>query len=290
MPASENPIVGANVLLKAGAVLVGGQTGATLTHTANALDLAVKGQGLWGDQLDGEHEFSISLPALETESDGTHRVGADGTVSITVDDGTGAVTVPGLSELTVTLSNEFDDRAGLDDPLWRQIAVVGKSMEASLTGDWYDPNATSGAAYAMLDALIDPSTATDTLEIVFSFGSFQLSGSVRASDMELDFPGAGEGLTQASFTLGNSGAMAAGGAAIDSGLQALVDAYFNETQVSALIEQQDGAGAELDGATGFSGNALVEQIEMSASRAEALTISTDLVGDGALTTLDQVVP
>lgn len=275
--APENAITGVGLLFKADDILVGGQESAQLSYTAGLIELLTKNAGFWGKTLNGEAEWNVTANNVHTEDDGTHKVGADGTVSLAITYNSTTETVPGLNELTATLSSELSPRGGLGDPLWRMLRVTGLGLQIETSGDWYDPNSTAGAAYGLI---LDAQEAGDTVDFELTFGALTFSGSLRPGDWTLDTAQRGDNAS-IDFSFQHDDEITRTGT-IDAGLEALLMKWFDRGTVSALIEYQED-GSKVDGATEFTGAAFVETLTLSASRAEELRIEAALAGDGALT-------
>jgi len=286
MAAPETEIVGVNALVKTNDNLIGGQLGAQLSFTAGLIEILDKQSGLWGESIPGRAEWDLSLDNAYTESDSSHEVGANDNAKVEVTYDSTTNVVPGLSDFSATLSAETTSVAGLDDPLWRYQRVTGLGMDLSLSGQYFDPASTAGAAYGQI---LDAQEAGDTIDVTITFGAMALTGTMRPSDWTLDLPSEQETATL-DFDFRHEGAIQhqhqSGG--IDSGLDALIDAWFSRSKVTALIEYQED-GSKVDGATKYDGDAWVSEIGLEASEGEELSMSVDLVGDGPLNRATQTV-
>jgi hypothetical protein len=283
MAAPETEIVGVNALVKANSTLIGGQLGAQLSFTAGLIEILDKQSGLWGESIPGRAEWDLSLDNAYTESDSSHEVGANDNAKVEIDYNSTTNVVPGLSDFSATLSAETTSVAGLDDPLYRYQRVTGLGMDLSLSGQYFDPASTAGAAYGQI---LDAQEAGDTIDVTITFGALSLTGTIRPSDWTLDLPSEQETATL-DFDFRHEGAIRHSGS-IDSGLDALIDAWFNRSKVTALIEYQEG-GSKVDGATQYDGDTWVSEIDLEASEGEELSMSVDLVGDGPLNRATQTV-
>jgi hypothetical protein len=283
MAAPETEVIGVNCLVKAGGTLIGGQLGAQLSYTAGLLEILDKQSGLWGQSLPGRAEWDLSLDNAYTEGDGTHEVGANNVAKVEITYNSTTNVVPGLADFTATLSAEADSVSGLDDPLWRYQRITGLGMDLSMSGQYFDPASTAGAAYGQI---LDAQEAGDTIDVSITFGSLTLTGTIRPSDWTLDLPSEQETATL-DMDFRHEGAITHSGT-IDSGLDALIDAWFNRTKVAALIEYQED-GSKVDGATKWDGDTWVSEIALEASEGEELTMSVDLMGEGPLNRSTQTV-
>lgn len=283
MAAPENVIVGADVVLLAGGTLIGGQLGAQLARNENAIEILDKDEGLFPTSLPGVGEWEITIDNAHTESDGTHRVGANDNFQLSVNDGSTDYPLTDLTSISATLTAELSSSAGLDDDLWRYQRITLKRFEVSTTGRWQDPLSTLGAPYG---AILDAQEAGDTLDATVTIGGLTLTVTVRPGNWNLDLPPAGD-LASVEFNYRQEGEVTQSGS-LDTGQQGIIDAWFDGTKVTALLETREN-GTKLDGATKFEGDAWVGSIELSAQRGEALNQSYTIVGDGALTRAAQTV-
>ena len=282
MPDLQTEQVGANIILIADGTEVGGQTGATLNLTAGVTDINTKEVGLWRNTLEGLQSSSIDLDQLYTESDGSHEVGANGEGQIELTYDASTEIIKGLDSLDGSLSLTPDAVGALENDLWERNIATGLEGEFSTSGAYFDPQATNGAAY---DLLLSAQEARATVDAVVTFGDLILSCALRPGDWSLDAPG-DQSRASIDFTLLSEGEITndtvAG--ALDTGLEAFLTAFFAPQTVLAGVEIQDGYGnARLAGSTYWEVDCWVSSIDFSASFGDPLSLSTELLGDGALT-------
>jgi len=68
---------------------------------------------------------------------------------------------------------------------------------------------------------------------------------------------------------------------VDGGLDAALDAYFNRSTVTSLIEYQED-GTAVTGATKYEGDGFVSSIELSGTQGETLDFNYEIQGSGPL--------
>jgi hypothetical protein len=258
--------------------VVGGQTEANLSLTAGLLDILVKSADVWGEQLNGRRQWDLEANTVFEEETGDWKVGANGNVRLEITyDGT-TIKIPELDDLSATFSTDFNNAAGLEDPLWRFQRPTGLSAEIQTTGSYLDPNSTIGDPYRKL---LDAQEAGDGVDFTLYFGAnLQISGTVAVGDWTASFPSAGDKATF-EFTLPNKGAVSFTGA-IDEGLGLVLESWVNRWKASALLEYQDESNNRVSGATAWRGESWISEVSLEASTGEELTTSISQAGDGAL--------
>lgn len=256
-----------------------GETGAELSRTYGLLDALDKDAGFWGDQINGRGEWDLTLDVFHTESDGSHQAPANDNVKLEITVGGTTYKAIGLEDLTATFTSELDERAGLEDPLWRYVRVVGQSMEITTSGAYFDPESTNGE---FIKQVQQEAAAGNAISFTFTFGSLQFSGELRASDYTLDAP-ADNSTATLDFTFTESGAITFSGS-VETGLDLLVSAFFNRDRVHALMEKTAEDGTRVTGATRYSGQGPVEELTLEASSTgdSPISQSYSVAGDGPL--------
>jgi len=289
MPNLETEQVGANILLVAGGTLIGGQTGATLNLSAGVTDINTKDTGLYRNTLEGLQSWSIDSEQLYTEDDGSHDVAADGKVQIELTYDGSTEVIKGLDTLDMSLTATPDSVGAFEDSLWEENIITGLEAEVSTSGAYFDPEATDGAAYKLLLAAQE---ARDTVDAVVTFDALTLALSLRPGDWSLDAPG-DQSRASIDFTLLSEGTITDNtvAASLDSGLQALIDAWIAPSTVTASVEIQDTyGGSRLAGSTYWDGDVWVTGIDLSASFGDPFEVSATLTGNGPLTRNQEPTP
>jgi hypothetical protein len=256
-----------------------GETGAELSRTYGLLDALDKDAGFWGDQINGRGEWDLALDVLHTESGGAHQAPADDNVKLEIDVGGTTYKAKGVEDLTATFTSELGDRAGLEDPLWRYVRVVGQSMEITTSGAYFDPESDNGK---FIKQVQQEAAAANTISFTLTFGSLEFTGKLRASDYALDAPADNSTATM-DFTFTESGPVTFSGS-VATGLDLLVSAFMNRDRVHALVEKTADDGTRVTGATRYSGQGPVEELTLEASAIgdSPLSQSYSIAGDGPL--------
>lgn len=265
-------------------LLLEGETSTQLEHTENLIDLITKDAGYWGEKIPGLAEWSLSLESVFTDDSGEHKVGGDGIVKVEVKGQSGSwQEVEGLDEAEITFSSETDTRGGLEDPLWRYLKVTGLGMEVSMSGDWYDPQATSGAAY---DEMLTAQENANPLDIRVTIGALTFEGEARPGDWSGDFPGGNEDAS-GDWALMHDSEITRASGVVEDALDLLISTYFARDRVSSFVRKFDDQGNEQSGATAFTGESVLSDLTFTASRGEELTVSATQEGDGPLKRITQ---
>jgi len=281
MPDLQTEQVGANIILIYDETEVGGQTGATLNLSANVTDVNTKDTGIYRNTLEGLQSWSIDAEQLYTEDDGTHLVAADGNAQIEITYDGSTEVVQGLDTLDLSLSANPESVGALTDPLFESNIITGLQSEISMSGAYFDPKATSGAAY---DLLLTAQEARDTVDVTITFGALVLAFSVRAGDWSLDAPG-DQSRATIDFTLPSEGTITDNtvDGSLDTALQGILDAWFGPSKLLARIDLQENyAGARVAGSTYWEGDVWITTFDVSASFGDPVEISATLTGDGEL--------
>ena len=281
MPDLQTQQVGADIIIVSDNTVIGGQTGATLNVTAGVTDINTKNLGLFRNTLEGLQSWSIDADQLYTEDDGAHLVGANDEVLLELAYTGPPAFVQGLDTLELSLTATPDAVGALTDPLWESNIIAGLEAEISMSGSYFDPEATSGEAYEML---LSAQEARETLEATIIFGNLSLQFDVRPGDWSLDAPG---DQTRASidFTLPSEGTIVNNTTdeSLDAGWQGLLDAWFDPSKLLTRVElQEDYDGPRVDGSTYWEGEVWVTGLDVSATFGEPVDVSATLTGDGPL--------
>lgn len=279
MAAPANEIVGVNVLAKYNGTLVGGQTDLNLEKSVNLQEVDDKSAGFFGKSIPGFKETQVSLDNAYTGSGGEHLLGEDDNVEVelTSQDGSTTEVVQGLQEMTCTLESDLTEVQTLQSVDAKEYRVAGQSLDLSLSGQYFDPQATDGAGH---DLILSAEENDELLTLALTFGALSIEGDIRPSDWTLQAPAGNETATFDS-TFRHEGVINQNGS-VDGGLDAGIDAWFNRNTISLLVEYQQG-GAAVTGATKYEGNAFVSSMELSGTQGEPLDLNYDLEVTGGLT-------
>jgi uncharacterized ParB-like nuclease family protein len=279
MAAPANEIVGVNVLAKYNGTLLGGQTDLSLEKSVNLQEVEDKSAGFFGKSIPGFKETQVSLDNAYTGSGGEHLLGQNDNVEVelTSQDGSTTEVVQGLQEMTCTLESDLVEVQTLQSVDAKEYRVAGQSLDLSLSGQYFDPQATDGAGH---DLILSAEENDELLTLALTFGALTISGDIRPSDWTLQAPAGNETATFDS-TFRHEGAITRSGT-VDGGLDAGIDAWFNRNTISLLVEYQEG-GAAVTGATKYEGSAFVSSMELSGTQGEPLDLNYDLEVTGGLT-------
>jgi len=253
------------------------QTQASLELPESINELAKKEDQEWGATQQGQKEFNVTGGTILQNNNSENAVGADGVASLSLN-GTDLL---GLTSLEATFSNGFTERGDLEDSLWRKITVSEKNLDVSASGFYQDPTTTDGAG---LDEVLTAKENGNTIPFTLDFDTLTFSGDLRPGDLTIDMPERGDDV-EVDIDFQHDGVIGLDYASLDTGQRAILDAWFDETTVTANMQHIEGdpIGSDpVDGSTEYEGDTLVEEINLSAERAEPLEMEFDLAGDGAL--------
>ncbi len=271
-------IAAVEMVLSMGGSYVVAQTDATLEIPADILELAKKEDSKWGATLQGQQDFSVSGATIFQDSTQANPVGADGVVSV----GAGGSDVLGLTSVEVTFTNGFTEVGDVEDPLWTFRRVSEKEMELSLSGYFKDPNNTDGAG---LDNILTAKENGNVIPLTLDFGDLTFSGDIRPGDVSINSNERGDQV-ETDVTLQHDGPITLDSGTLDTGQEAILNSWFDESILTATLEHIQGDPATddpVDGSTFYEGDTLVETVTLSAERQEDLGLEFDLAGNGALT-------
>jgi len=279
MAAPSNEVVGVNVLTKYGGTLVGGQTDLSLEKSVNLQEVEDKEAGFFGNSIPGFKESQISLDNAYTGTGGEHLLGKDDNVKVelTSEDGNTTETVQGLQEMTCTLESDLTEVQTFQSVDAKEYRVAGQSLDLSLSGQYFDPEATDGAGH---DLILSAEESGEYLTLALTFGALTIEGDIRPEDWTLQAPAGNETATFDS-NFRHEGVITHSGS-IDGGLDAAIDAWFNRNTLSLLVEYQEG-GSTVTGATKYESSAFVSTLELSGTQGEPLNLNQDLEVTGGLT-------
>jgi hypothetical protein len=270
-------IKGVNLVLDIDASYLVGQTQASLELPENINELAKKEDQEWGATQQGRREFNVTGGTILQDSTSENPVGANGVVTLSL----GGTDLLGLTSLEATFSNGFTERGDLQDALWRLITVSEKSLDISASGFYQDPNTTDGAG---LDEVLTAKENGNTIPFTLDFDDLTFSGDLRPGDLTIDAPERGDDV-EVDIDFQHDGVITLDSGSLDTGQDAILNAWFDETLVTANMEhiQGDPIGSNpVDSSTEYEGDTLVEEITLSAERTEPLEMEFDLAGDGSL--------
>lgn len=277
MPTSGEQ-VGFNFLLEIDDTIVGGGTSHTITKEVDMIDIVNKESVRWNRRLPSirTHNTDFDLHYLE---DGAEFIGR-GNALLEVDDGTGYVTVPGVTESTFGMELSVEDSGGQDKPRWRYIIPNRKDITLSFTANYIDPATVEGNAFEIIRTA---KANSDTLDVRVTVAGATYEGPIHigslseSTDTDSIVPIEVEMMSQGAWTQTTPGN-------IDTG-QGLLFANFFEPDPSYLsfsTVNVDGTGDPVDGATVDSGEALLTSLEVTMPDEEDVTISGSLTGHGPL--------
>ena len=270
-------IKGVDLVLDIDASFLIAQTEASLELPENILDLAKKEDQEWGATLQGLREWNVTGATIFQDSNSENPVGADGVVDLQLD----TTMLNGLTSLEATFTNDFTERGDLKDDLWRRLAVSAKDLSVTASGFYQDPASTDGAG---LDKILSAKENGTVIPFTLTFGTLTFIGDLRPGDLTIDAPERGDDV-QFDIDFQHDGVISLDSGALDTGQDAILNAWFDETLVTANMEHIEGdptTSDPVDQSTEYEGDALVEEVTLSAARAEDLAMDFDLAGDGSL--------
>ena len=223
MAASTEVLAAKDLIVKAGATIIGGQDEATLNWNVNSTDLAPKMNNNWRKSLVGLKGWSIDIGGLWYEGTPADRTrGFGSSLGIRDVGGTSYTNLSGLSSLTFALNLATRQVANQDHADWLVELPDLKSSTISVEADYIDPNATNGAA---LGKVLTAFENGNDLEFKYSFGAqgssfvgtvMPVPGSITAAD----------GNATIGFDLEAQGVVTETLSNADAGLSALLAAFF----------------------------------------------------------------
>jgi hypothetical protein len=270
-------IKGVNLVLDIGANYLIGQTQASLELPENINELAKKEDQEWGATQQGQKAFNVTGGTILQDNTSENPVGANGVVTLSLN-GTDLL---GLNSLEATFGNGFTERGDLEDSLWRKITVSEKNLDISASGFYQDPNTTDGSG---LDEVLTAKENGNTISFTLDVDDLTFSGDLRPGDLTIDAPERGDDV-EVDIDFQHDGVITLNSGSLDTGQDAILNAWFDETLVTANMEHISGdpvGSNPVDGSTEYEGDTLVEEVTLSAERAEPLEMEFDLAGDGSL--------
>lgn len=276
-------ISGVRFVVKQDSTLIGAQGSASLNLSQDLRDLVTKNNFGAVDHLSGRQEWSVSQDGFGLDQDGEVFI-SNGKASLELDipDGQGGTTtkeITNLDSLSISLIQEIYERGALDKELWRYIGFAEYMAEISIEGSYIDPETSAGEVYKEIFKAKDNS---NKIPFTLTVDGMTISGDVAPGDMEIAADPSGEDVT-ISVDFATSGDFTKGGTSLDSSIDDLIQAYFDQTKVTLGIENVDDSGTAVSGTTSFTGDSIISQIDLEFTDGEEATTSFEFAGDGELT-------
>lgn len=276
MPAPTIVQVGLDFLYKFGGTAIGGRRGGALRLTQETIDTTSASSGRWRSLLGNTRAWDLSLDGLFLEGASPAAISGYGGALGVYDDVSAYDDLPALRSLSFSLSMETIETTNQDSSKARSILPSTRSMTISAEADYIDPAGASGTA---LDALLDAYEAGTAKQVKVSWGGegSQIVASVFVTSFEVSHPHDGKAVV--SLTLEVSGEPTDTFTNVDTGLNALLSAFFSATPgtVAGIAE------TATSGATKLSGTAYPTALEISIPFDDAVSVTGTLTGTGALT-------
>lgn len=281
MAASENPIVGVNLLSKIGGTLIGAQTDASLSASQDLREAITKQNSGFIGHLSGKQDWSVSHSGLVLNDSGSKFIAnGNGKLELDIPDGSGGtqtVEVPRLSSIDLSLTQNLAETGGLDQPLWTYRRPAERSVGIDIEGSYLDPNSTIGAVY---DEIWTAKDNSDVIPFTLTIASKTLTGSIAPGDLEIGASTGGEDATiSVSFMADEQ--VTQGGTAFDSSVSMILDAFFNQTEISFAMEHQS-SGTAVTGSTAYEGNGYLADASISIPDGEEVTMDANFNANGPL--------
>lgn len=275
MPAPTTTIPSLDLALTAAGSMIGCTTGGTLT-VSQALDDAMHdGLANWVAKTTGVRSWSAQADGLVDATGGDlvtgHTTGAPLTVTIEGD------SLKGLTEAGISLSLNLTDVVNATTGMTRTLDPNMRSLELSLSFDYYDPLATGSDAFkAIQDVVLG--VATGPLAVVVSVGglSFTFDGRPTTSTVTKT----AQDILKSGVTLVADGPVTNGSTGLGTGITALLTAFFATTAaapLTVLLATQTADASE------YTGSAFPSTVSITAPYAGQVTVSATLEGTGPLT-------
>jgi len=287
MAVATEPIPGIKLLTLIGGTVVGAQEDATLSIPTELRELVTKNNFGWVSNLSGMQEWSVEHSGLLLNDSGEEFISNnDASFALEFDNGSGDGNQPEyhtlqyLDSIDVTLEMGVGETGGLDKALWRYITPGERSMSIDIEGSYLDPNDSPdgvGEEYKEIFARKDAGTR---LPCRFTIAGHTFESSVAVGDVEITASASSEDAT-ISVSFASSGQVTQDGTSFDSSVSMIIDAFFNETLVTAAIEHRDG-GSAVTGSTTFTGDGYFTSVSLSAAHGEEATLDATVEGDGPL--------
>jgi hypothetical protein len=281
MAAPESPVTGVNLLTLLGGTVIGAQTGATLTASQELIELITKQDSGFIEHLSGEQDWSVSHSGLLLDSGGGKFVSnGNATLELEFDDGSGSVqwhTLQRLESLDLTFNQNLAETGGLDQPLWTYRRPAERKLEVDTEGSYLDPAAEIGEEYDEIwKAKENARTVTAQLTVASRIFSCELA----PGDLEISAETGGEDATT-SVSFASDGTVTRSGTGFDSSVSMIIDAFFNQSQLSFAMEHREG-GTTVSGSTTYTGNGYLDTADLSLEDGSEATLDAEFAGDGAL--------
>ena len=281
MAAPESPVTGVNLLTLLGGTVIGAQTGATLTASQELIELITKQDSGFIEHLSGEQDWSVSHSGLILDSNADKFVSnGNATLELKFDAGSGSVewhTLQRLESLDLTFDQNLAETGGLDRPLWTYRRPAERKLEVDTTGSYLDPNSTIGEEY---DEIWKAKEASRSVTARVTVASRTFSCELAPGDLEISAETGGEDAT-VSVSFASDGDITQGGSGFDSSVSMIIDAFFNQSQLSFAMEHREG-GSAVSGSTTYTGDGYLDTADLSLEDGSEATLDAEFAGDGAL--------
>ncbi|WP_251961577.1 hypothetical protein [Salinibacter ruber] len=281
MPASENALVGVNLLTLLNDTLIGAQTDASLSASQDLIEIITKQDSGFIEHLPGSQDWSVSHSGLILDDSGSKFV-ANGNAKLELefDDGSGTAAfheVPRLSSLDLSFQQNLAETGGLDRELWTYRRPAERMMEVDIEGSYLDPASDLGDPY---DEIWKAKENSRSVTAKMTVASRTFSCDLAPGDLEISAATGGEDAT-ISLSFASDNEITTGGTAFDSSVSAIMDAFFNQASLNFALEQQEG-GTAVSGSTTYTGTGYLDNADLSLADGEEATLDADFAGDGAL--------
>jgi hypothetical protein len=281
MAAPESPVTGVNLLTLLGGTVIGAQTGATLTASQELIELITKQDSGFIEHLSGKQDWSVSHSGLLLDSGGSDFMSTgNATLELEFDDGSGSVqwhTLQRLESLDLTFNQNLAETGGLDRPLWTYRRPAERKMEVDIEGSYLDPAADIGEEY---DEIWKAKENARTVTAQLTVASRVFSCELAPGDLEISAETGGEDATT-SVSFASDGTVTRSGTGFDSSVSMIIDAFFNQSQLSFAMEHREG-GSAVTGSTTYTGNGYLDTADLSLEDGSEATLDAEFAGDGAL--------
>lgn len=278
-------LAGLDLIVTAGASIIGGQENATLNWEANANEVNTKTNGGWREALTGLIGWNIAVGGLwyEGAPEAAATRGFGSSLGLRAVGGGSYDLLAALAEITFTLQMETREVSNQDHAGYRVVRPNIRGCTIDVTADYVDPNATSNAA---LQTLLSAFENRDDVEFQYSFGEegSSFSGLAVPVPQSLQAPNGDD--AQVQFQLQTQGPVANALAGVDAGLVALFDAFFTDPPTELAVElgvdrAQDGDYDE--GYDKYSGNCYATELVITNPADGPIQTSGTLTGSSPLT-------
>jgi len=265
--------VGTDLILSLDSTILGAQSDASLTLSQTLAEQIIKNDNGYVRNLSGRQGFEVSADsfALNTDED-TFLSNIVSTLEIE-DSSQTFVEMPRLTSIELTLEQAMAELGTLDDNLWRKVAPVERSSSLSVDFIHYVPDGTT-----VLDDILGWKNTGERRNARLTVDGFVMEASVAFGDMEID--ASTSEFATVSLDLAVDGPATSLTSGLAPSVNPIIDAWEAQTLFDLLLDIQSSNFA-------YQGNAYMSSMTLTASDDEAVSISSEFMGDGELTVLDQ---